>query len=72
MDLLLTIVGKSAGRTGLEEKIMSSKHEFVFEFVAFEMWTSKRRCLVNSLIYEFGVQGRYPRRRYECGCCQYI
>ena len=40
LNLLLTIVGKSVGRTGLEEKI-SSQYEFVFEFVAFEMWTSK-------------------------------
>lgn len=55
-NLLLTIVGKSVGRTGLEEKI-SSQYEFVFEFVAFEMWTSKWRCLVNSWMYEFGVQG---------------
>ena len=54
-DLLLTTVGKSVGRTGLEEKIILQ-----YEFVAFEMWTSKWRCLVNSWMYEFGVQGGNP------------
>ena len=71
INLLLTIVGKSVGRTGLEEKI-SSQYEFVFEFVAFEMWTSKWRCLVNSWMYEFGVQGENLQRKYKYGYCQYM
>lgn len=72
MDLLLTGTGKAVGRTGLEEKITSSKCKLVFSFVTFEMWIYKWRCLVDSLIYEFGVQGRNPRRRCKCGCHQYL
>lgn len=70
-DLLLTIVGKSVGRMGLEEKI-SSQYESVFEFVAFEMWTSKWRCLVNSWMYEFRVQGGNPQRKHKYRYYQYM
>ena len=64
-------MGKSVGRTGLEEKI-SSQYESVFEFVAFEMWTSKWRCLVNSWMYEFGVQGGNPQRKHKYRYYQYM
>lgn len=36
------------------------------------MWTSKWRCLVNSWMYKFGVQGGNPQRKYKYGYCQYM
>lgn len=62
---------KTVGRTYLEVNIMSSNCEFVFGLVRFEIWASKWGCLVDSLTYEFSIQGRHTRRRYKFGCPQY-